>query len=201
MLWLIVTRSEVDIEGGLARDPETRWYPVPITAPPPDRYHRDWVAMKDIPVLVEELQAKKARCEAAVRQLENLREASKALGMKESAKETAEIKQRTAEIDEINSGNSGIFRLQTEPYRRWSNGFTCLCFAMIGIPVSMLWRHVDGLTNFFVCFLPILALYYPLLMFGEDLSTSGALPPISFWMGNVILAAPAVALLRWVNQH
>ncbi len=56
------------------------------------------------------------------------------------------------------------------------------------MPVAMLWRHADGLTNFFVCFLPILAVYYPLLMIGEDLSTSGTLPPISFWMGNVILA-------------
>jgi hypothetical protein len=38
-------------------------------------------------------------------------------------------------------------------------------------------------------------------MFGEDLSTSGALPPISFWMGNVILVCAAVVLLRWVVRH
>ena len=37
----------------------------------------------------------------------------------------------------------------------------------------MLWRHADVLTNFFVCFLPILALYYPLLMLSDNLATSG----------------------------
>ena len=94
-----------------------------------------------------------------------------------------------------------IYRLRTESYRRWSNGFTCLCFTLIGIPVAMLWRHADGLTNFFVCFLPILAAYYPLLMLGEHLTTSGMLPPIAFWMGNVVLAVPAIALLRWNNRH
>jgi hypothetical protein len=38
-------------------------------------------------------------------------------------------------------------------------------------------------------------------MLGEDLSTSGTLWPISFWMGNVVLTVPAVALLRWINRH
>ena len=65
----------------------------------------------------------------------------------------------------------------------------------------MLWRHADVLTNFFVCFLPILALYYPLLMLGEDLTTSGKLPPICFWMGNVVLFIPAVLLLRKIVRH
>ena len=106
-----------------------------------------------------------------------------------------------AKTAKIADDNELILRLRTEPYRRWSNGFTCLCFALIGTPVAMLWRHADVLTNFFVCFLPILAVYYPLLMFGDKLSTSGALPPISFWMGNVVLAIPAVLLLRWIIRH
>jgi len=40
-----------------------------------------------------------------------------------------------------------------------------------------------------------------LLMLGDDLSTSGRLPPIAFWTGNVILAAPAVLLLRRIIRH
>jgi hypothetical protein len=38
-------------------------------------------------------------------------------------------------------------------------------------------------------------------MIGEDLSTSGKLWPISFWMGNVILFIPGLFLLRWVIRH
>jgi hypothetical protein len=43
--------------------------------------------------------------------------------------------------------------------------------------------------------------YYPLLMFGEDLTMSGTLPPTCFWMGNVVLAIPALLLLRWIIRH
>jgi hypothetical protein len=64
----------------------------------------------------------------------------------------------------------------------------------------MLWRHADVLTNFFVCFLPILALYYPLLMLSDNLITSGR-PPICFWTANVALVIPALALLRWIIRH
>ena len=159
-------------------------YSVPIIIPPLPPYHRDWVAMGAIPDKIAELQT-------GLRGLEQYREAQKALGEPES-------KEDANKIDEY---RFLIFRLKTEPFRRWSNGFTCLCFALIGTPVAMLWRHTDVLTNFFVCFLPILAVYYPLLMLGEDLSTSGVLPPISFWIGNVILVIPAVALLRWIVRH
>jgi lipopolysaccharide export system permease protein len=72
---------------------------------------------------------------------------------------------------------------------------------LIGAPVAMLWRHADMLTNFFVCFMPILAIYYPLLMIGEDISTSGKFHPISFWMGNMILFVPGIFLLKWVIKH
>jgi lipopolysaccharide export system permease protein len=202
VLRLIVTRSTLETSMGTLTNSGTVSYPVSIVAPPPDRTHRDWIAMKDIPTVLDELAARRAERQTALRQLEDLREASRSLGMKqsaaESAKEAAAIGRKRAEIDEI---NIKIFRLQTESFRRWSNGFTCLCFAMLGIPVAMLWRHADGLTNFFVCFLPILVIYYPLLRLSEQLSTSGTLPPISFWISNVVLAAPAVALLRWVNQH
>jgi lipopolysaccharide export system permease protein len=76
-----------------------------------------------------------------------------------------------------------------------------LFFSLIGVPVAMLSRHADALTNFFLCFLPILAVYYPLLLFGDHLTAAGVLPPIAFWMGNVILAVPAVALLRRIIRH
>jgi lipopolysaccharide export system permease protein len=162
-----------------------KWeYSVPITVPGSPRYHRDWVAMSDIPMLVGELQP-------TLRQLERIRDASRVLGLPESPDD----------VGKINEYRRLIFRLQTEPYRRWANGFTCLCFALIGMPVAMIWRHADVLTNFFVCFLPILAVYYPLLMLGEDFTTSGKLPPIFFWTGNVILVLPAIWLLRRVIRH
>jgi len=156
------------------------------------------VATADIPERIAELQNEQARLRSQLRQLERLRAANKALGVFESPQDAASIAAKTAQIAD---NTELILRLRTEPYRRWSNGFTCLCFALIGTPVAMLWRHADVLTNFLRLFLPILAVYYPLLMFGDKLSTSGVLPPISFWMGNVVLAIPAILLLRWIIRH
>ena len=168
--------------GGSFRDKQT--YVAPLGAPLPDPFHRDWVAMSVIPERIALLQNKLSRIQQNI-------ETRKQLGERESSQESEQI----AAIYNL------IYRLKTEPYRRWSNGFTCVCFALIGIPVAMLWRHVDALTNFFVCFLPILAVYYPLLMLGENLTTNGTLHPIFFWTGNVVLIIPGIWLLRWINRH
>jgi lipopolysaccharide export system permease protein len=163
-----------------------------VEIPEPDwghyRYHRDWVALRNVPKLVGELQTTVAKEQADLRQLEQQPQAN--------AEQIGGVNWA------INEHLFQIRRLKTEPYRRWANGFTCLCFALLGIPVAMLWRHADVLTNFFVCFLPILAIYYPLLMLSDDLSTSsGRLPPISFWSANVLLATPAIGLLRQIIRH
>ena len=162
----------------------TEEIPIPIVIPPPDRYHQDWIATKDVPVRVAEL-------EGVVRRLERLRDANQALGNPPSPKDAEKIAEQRQQIN----------KLRAEPYRRWANGFTCLCFALLGTPVAIRLRHADVLTNFFVCFLPILALYYPLLMFSQGLSTSGTLPPCSFWTANVLISIPAIFLLRRIVQR
>lgn len=195
-LWIEYSQSEVDIQGRMRVSfPGTEKYSVPIVVPDPPRFHRDWVAMSSIRGLIAELQTQMVQLQTKLRQLERLHEASTVMGLTESSVEIDQTK------NEIAENNRLILRLKTEPFRRWANGFTCLCFALIGMPVAMLWRHADVLTNFFVCFLPILALYYPLLMLGEDLSTSGKLPPISFWTGNAVLTIPAIFLIRRIVRH
>ena len=196
VLWISYTNFVVDIEGTMNySNAGTEQYSQPIVVPPPDRHHRDWVAMKDIPNAIVELQAEIDRLQDELPAMKQYAKANQILGMLDP---NANVEKINEQIDEL---QHKVFRLRTEPFRRWANGFTCLCFALIGMPVAMLWRHADGLTNFFVCFLPILAMYYPLLMLGDDLTTSGTLPPIFFWMGNVVLTAPAIALLRWINRH
>jgi len=91
-----------------------------------------------------------------------------------------------------------IARLYTEPHRRWANGFSCLCFVMVGAPLAIRLRNADFLTTFFLCFLFILIVYYPLLAYGVDLAKRGDLPPFAVWLGNVILIAWGAWLLRRV---
>ena len=94
-----------------------------------------------------------------------------------------------------------LCRLQTEPHRRWSAGFSCLCFAWIGVPMAIRLRNRDFLTSFFLCFLPILIVYYPLLAFGVDGAKNGALPPYAVWLGNLLLALWGAVLMRRVVRY
>jgi lipopolysaccharide export system permease protein len=88
-----------------------------------------------------------------------------------------------------------------EPARRWANGFSCLCFVLIGAPIAILLRSADFLTSFFLCFLPILGVYYPLLMVGINQAKLGVLPGSSVWTGNIILAICGAWLLRRVIRY
>jgi lipopolysaccharide export system permease protein len=91
-----------------------------------------------------------------------------------------------------------LHRFNTEPYRRWSNGFSCLCFVLVGAAMSMRMRQSDFLAIFFVCFLPILIVYYPLLMISLDKAKGGALPPQAVWLGNIVLVLWGAWLMRRV---
>jgi lipopolysaccharide export system permease protein len=93
------------------------------------------------------------------------------------------------------------FRLLMEPQRRWANGLSCLCFVLIGAPMAILMRNADFLTSFFVCFVPILLIYYPLLIVGVDQAKLGTLPPWSVWTGNAILALCGIWLMRRVIRY
>jgi lipopolysaccharide export system permease protein len=93
------------------------------------------------------------------------------------------------------------FRLQTEPWRRWATGFSCLFFVLVGAPLAIRLRNSDLWTSFAICFLPILVLYYPLLALGVDRAKDGALPPYAVWLGNAVLLLVGLWLLRKVRRY
>jgi len=86
-------------------------------------------------------------------------------------------------------------RLHTEPWRRWANGFSCLCFLVVGVPLAILRRKGEFLTSFAFCFFPILIGYYPLLLFAVDQAKSGAWPPQSVWLGNAVAVLVGMVLM------
>jgi lipopolysaccharide export system permease protein len=102
---------------------------------------------------------------------------------------------------DIDTGQQRLFRLHTEPWRRWANGFSCLCFVLVGIPVAVQMRFSEFIASFFICFLPILVVYYPLLAVSVDKAKDGNFPPQSVWLGNLVLAGAGIWMLRRVNRH
>jgi lipopolysaccharide export system permease protein len=94
-----------------------------------------------------------------------------------------------------------LYRLELVPWRRWANGFSCLFFVLVGAPLAIRLRNADIWTSFGLCFLPILLLYYPLLMYGLDRAKCGALPPYSIWLGNLVLLIGGVWMVYSVQRR
>jgi lipopolysaccharide export system permease protein len=72
---------------------------------------------------------------------------------------------------------------------------------LIGVPVAMWLRFSEMLASFFVCFLPILVVYYPLIAVSVDKAKDGVLPPASVWLGNILLSLVGIGLMRRVNRN
>ena len=102
---------------------------------------------------------------------------------------------------ELKEMQDRLHRLRTEPYRRWSTGFSCLFFVWVGAPLAIRLRNRDFLTSFFLCFAPILGVYYPALMWTIDGAKNGSFPPYAVWVGNLLLLAWGGWLLRRVIRY
>ena len=94
-----------------------------------------------------------------------------------------------------------LHRIVMEPWRRWANGFSCLCFVLVGAPMAIRMRNADFLTSFFLCFLPILVVYYPVVMLGVDQAKRGSVPPVAVWFGNLLIVLWGWWLLRRVVRQ
>ena len=92
-------------------------------------------------------------------------------------------------------------RLHTEPNRRWANGFSCFFFVWLGVPLAVRLQRADVFSSFFACFLPILVLYYPLLIGGVNGAKSGTLPPSFVWVGNLCLGIVGYWFIKQIHKN
>lgn len=73
----------------------------------------------------------------------------------------------------------------------------CLCFVLVGCPVGIWFSKSDYLSAFITCFLPIVVLYYPLMLCGINMAKTGKLNPvIAVWPTNLIMLVLAALLFR-----
>jgi lipopolysaccharide export system permease protein len=90
-----------------------------------------------------------------------------------------------------------IRSVETEMLMRPALALGCLCFVVVGCPIGIWFSKSDYLSAFITCFLPIVFLYYPLLLCGANLAKTGKFPVFaSVWCANAIMALAAVPLYR-----
>ena len=90
----------------------------------------------------------------------------------------------------------------TEMHNRFALSCSCFFFVFVGGPFAILQARRQFLTTFFLCFLPILLVYYPVVLLMLNLSKQGSVHPgLAMWVGNAILLVSAVFVLRKTVQH
>ncbi len=93
--------------------------------------------------------------------------------------------------------------LETEWWLRLSMACGSLMFVILGAPVGIRFARRDFLSAFITCFLPIITVYYPLMLVGDEheQGRDAARRIISLWIGNVILVVLAGLVLPPVIRH
>jgi lipopolysaccharide export system permease protein len=91
--------------------------------------------------------------------------------------------------------------LETEKQMRVALSSGVLFFVLLGAPMGILFAKRDFLSAFISCFVPILVIYYPLILAGLNLGKEGAAPAEVVFLGNAVLAVLCVPCLLPVIKH
>src|SRR5262249_8921218 len=88
-----------------------------------------------------------------------------------------------------------IYSLDNEIHIRPALSFGCLCFVLVGCPVGIWFSRSDYLSAFITCFLPIVFVYYPMVLCGTNLTKQGRLPgEVALWAADALMTLCALVL-------
>ena len=94
-----------------------------------------------------------------------------------------------------------IDEYETEKNLRIALAAGTILFVWIGGPVGILFARRDFLTAFGTCFLPIIGMYYPLVLLGVNLAKEGTMPHEIVFAGDAVLAVVGLVVVWRVWRH
>jgi lipopolysaccharide export system permease protein len=95
-----------------------------------------------------------------------------------------------------------IRSLNTELQMRPALALGCLCFVLVGCPVGIWFSRSDYLSAFITCFLPIVFLYYPLMLCGTNVTKDGRFPPeLTVWAADALMGLVGLLLFRRLMRN
>jgi lipopolysaccharide export system permease protein len=84
---------------------------------------------------------------------------------------------------------AGVRQIDAEFQMRPALSFGCLCFVLVGCPVGIWFSRSDYLSAFITCFLPIVFVYYPLMLCGTNFAKEGKFSPVvTVWAADALMA-------------
>lgn len=91
--------------------------------------------------------------------------------------------------------NAELVRSLTELHKRLSLAFSALFFLMFGAPLGVVLRR-GGVGTGFIVGLIFFAIYYVMLLGGENFAESGRVAPfLGMWLPNILLILPVTELI------
>jgi len=168
---------------------------------------RDREYRSDQEMLMPRLLAQVRQLDSEVRALG--REVAQSAEERRGSPEVADVRRREAET-RLRYKRLERARFETEAQKRYSLAFSALFFLLFGAPVGILLRR-GGVGIGFIVGLVFFALFYVLLLAGQNLADAGRLPPfVGMWLPNLVLFLPVLELcsraffefspLRWVAR-
>jgi lipopolysaccharide export system permease protein len=95
-----------------------------------------------------------------------------------------------------------LCEFETEKQLRVAQSFGSLIFVLLGAPVGIRFARRDYLSAFISCFMPIIVMYYPLMLLGSNLGRENVIDPTyALWAGNLVLVVLAFSVLRPIHKH
>ncbi len=85
--------------------------------------------------------------------------------------------------DKMNVAQQEIVALDVELQMRPALSLGCLFFILVGCPVGIWFSRSDYLSSFITCFLPIVFVYYPLMLCGTGMAKEGKINMIPLVWG------------------
>ncbi|MBA4189728.1 MAG: hypothetical protein C0467_17215 [Planctomycetaceae bacterium] len=148
------------------------------------------VLWEDLPVLIQAARDDVAAAEQ--RRIDN----------RESAMNISNLELRQLAVNQdkhykmqVDYFRRALRNLEAEYYLRPALACGCLLFALVGCPVGIWANRADYLSTFVICFLPVMFVYYPVLLAGTGMGKDGKIPLVlGCWMANIIFAIIAVVL-------
>jgi lipopolysaccharide export LptBFGC system permease protein LptF len=91
--------------------------------------------------------------------------------------------------------HSRMREITAEQHMRPALALGCLFFVLVGCPVGIWFSRSDYLSSFITCFLPIVFIYYPLLLCGTGMAKDGKFDTmLTVWAADAVMALVGIVL-------
>lgn len=91
--------------------------------------------------------------------------------------------------------NELILSLDVEMLMRPALALGCFFFILVGSPVGIWFSKSDYLSSFITCFMPIIIVYYPLMLCGTGMAQKGHVNPVLMvWAADIVMALVGLVL-------